>query len=57
MTDGNFAMLLGYVLRVEEPLAVIAEEGKEAESVQRIARNRLHRVYLSKGRIQSMESS
>ena len=38
VTDGNFAMLLGYVLRVEEPLAVIAEEGKEAESVQRIAR-------------------
>ncbi|KAI6650203.1 hypothetical protein LOD99_6120 [Oopsacas minuta] len=38
VTDGNFAMLLGYVLGGEERLAVVAEEGKEAESVQRIAR-------------------
>ena len=38
VTDGNFAMLLGYVLKKEEKLAVVAEEGKEAESVQRIAR-------------------
>ena len=38
VTDGNFAMLLGYVLKKEERLAVVAEEGKEAESIQRIAR-------------------
>ena len=38
VTDGNFAMLLGYVLKKEEELAVVAEEGKEAESIQRIAR-------------------
>ena len=38
VTDGNFAMLLGYVLKKEEKLAVVAEEGKEAESMQRIAR-------------------
>ena len=38
VTDGNFAMHLGYVLRGEERLAIVAEEGKEAESVQRIAR-------------------
>ena len=38
VTDGNFAMLLGYVISREERLAVVCEDEKEVESVQRIAR-------------------